>query len=110
MNGENTSHVKNKGTWMRLVHMVVLAIAFNVAELVIAVTVLYQFLTALFTGAPNDNARRLGGEFGSYLRAIVRYMTFDTEERPFPYAPWGSTDSGGALVTPPPPDSQAHSS
>lgn len=106
MDGENTSNVKNKGTWMRLVHMVVLAIAFNVSELVIAVTVVYQFLTVLFTGAPNDNARRLGSEFGSYMRAIARYMTYDTEERPFPYAPWGTTQNGSAIVTPPPGDSQ----
>lgn len=109
MEGENSSHVKNKGTWMRLVHMVVLAIAFNVSELVIAVTVLYQFLTTLFTGAPNDNARRLGSEFGAYVRAIVRYMTYDTEERPFPYAPWGSTQDSGAIVTPPPGDGQTSS-
>jgi len=92
---------------MRLVHMVVLGIAFNVSELVVAVTVVYQFLMLLFTGSTNENARRLGNDFGSYMRAIIRYMTFDTEERPFPYAPWGTTRNDGAIVTPPPGEGQA---
>ncbi len=104
MSGDNRSHLKNKSTWMRLVHMIVLAIAFSVAELVIGATVLFQFLSLLFTGKTNDNAKRLGAEFADYLRDIVRYMTFVSEERPFPYAAWGSTQDGNTIITPPPSD------
>ena len=91
--------------------MIILVIAFNVAEFVLGAVVIFQFLTKLFTGEPNQQLRNLGQNLGSYLRDIVAFLTFASEEKPFPFAAWpageapapavqGSGASGGAKRAP----------
>jgi hypothetical protein len=50
--------------------------------------VAFQFLSSLFTGQPNDLLTRFGGNLARYLQQIIVYMTFATEEKPFPFMPW----------------------
>jgi len=68
--------------------MIVLGIAFNVAEFITFVVVAFQFLASLFTGQPNDRLTRFGRNLARYLQQVTVYMTFATEEKPFPFTPW----------------------
>jgi hypothetical protein len=63
-------------------------VAFGVAEFVTFAVVAFQFLSSLFTGQPNDLLTRFGGNLARYLQQIIVYMTFATEEKPFPFMPW----------------------
>jgi hypothetical protein len=99
MTDDIKTNVKSRGTWKRAVHMIVLAIAFNVAELVIYAVTIFQFLSALITGEPNGNLRRFGTELGDYVSSIVRFLTFASEEKPFPFAPWPSSRTSGPVTT-----------
>ena len=47
---------------------------------------LYQF--KLFTGKPLDSLVELGQEIGTYLRSVVNFLTFASEEMPFPVSSW----------------------
>lgn len=82
---ENMGH---KDTWIRLVFMILFAVAFNVTEAVIVAVVIFQFLSKLVTGKANDRLREFGQNIGLYLRDIVAYLTYHTEEKPFPFAAW----------------------
>ena len=88
MSGDIKENVKRRSIWLRLVFMIVLSVAFNVAEIVIFAVVVFQFLASLFTGKPNDQLRRFGRNLACYLQQITIYLTFSTEEKPFPFAPW----------------------
>jgi hypothetical protein len=68
--------------------MIVLSVAFNVAEVIIFAVVAFQFLASLFTGQPNDRLARFGRNLARYLQQITVYLTFTTEEKPFPFTPW----------------------
>jgi hypothetical protein len=68
--------------------MIVLSVAFNVAEIITFAVVVFQFLASLFTGQPNDRLTRFGRNLARYLQQIAVYLTFGTEETPFPFAPW----------------------
>ncbi|HET7308005.1 MAG TPA: DUF4389 domain-containing protein [Gammaproteobacteria bacterium] len=81
-------HLQSKSTWLRLFNMVILAICFGIAETVAIAVVLFQFFTVLFTGQRNLNVVRLGSSLSQYLYQITRYMTYNTEERPFPFGRW----------------------
>ena len=48
----------------------------------------FQFLASLFTGQPNDQLTRFGRNLARYLQQITVFMTFATEEKPFPFTPW----------------------
>jgi hypothetical protein len=82
-------NVKARSTWLRLFFMLVVALLYGVSRFVVAVVVLLQFFWVLFTGASNENLQRLGQALATYTYQIVLFLTFTTEERPFPFdADW----------------------
>ncbi|MGI9401049.1 MAG: DUF4389 domain-containing protein [Rhizobiaceae bacterium] len=74
--------------WMRLRTMIVLAIAFYIAEFVIFAVVIFQFFVTLFTRKPNEHFTRFGRNMARYLQQVTAYLTFASEEKPFPFSPW----------------------
>lgn len=81
-------NVSRRSIWMRLVFMIVMAIAYGVAEAVAFAVVAFQFLSSLFTGQPNARLADFGRNLARYFQEITLFMTFATEEKPFPFGPW----------------------
>jgi len=88
MSGDIKENVTRRSIWLRLVFMIVMGVAYGVAEFVASVVIVFQFLTSLFTGKPNDRMNRFGRNLARYFQQITVYMTFATEEKPFPFASW----------------------
>jgi hypothetical protein len=84
-------NVTSPAIWLRAVYMVVMAIAWTLAELVLAAVVLLQFLLRLFTGGPNANLLAFGRQLAAYAYNIFLFLTFNTEERPFPFCDWDAS-------------------
>ncbi|MDX1516549.1 MAG: DUF4389 domain-containing protein [Woeseiaceae bacterium] len=87
-------HLKSRSTWLRLVFMLVFYVLGSVATLVASVVVVLGFLWVLFTGEPNPQLKNAGQSIATYLYQIVQYLTFNTDERPFPF------DSGWPTAPP----------
>ncbi len=86
-------NLKSKSTWLRLVFMIVFALLANVAMFVTSIVVVLGFLWVLFTGETNQHLRRAGRGLSSYLYQIVRYLTYNTDDKPFPFgAEWPSSN------------------
>jgi len=82
-------NLKERSTWLRLFFMLVMLILCGVASTVTGAVVLLQFFWKLFTGETNKQLEQLGQSLASYIYEIVRYLTFNTEQRPFPFdAEW----------------------
>ena len=94
MRDETKTNLTSGSTWIRLLHMIVLGIAFNIAELIVGAVMVFQFLSKLLTGKANEQLKTFGAEVGIYLSSIVRFLTFETEDKPFPYAPWAAMQTG----------------
>ncbi len=88
MSGDIKENVTRRSIWLRLVYMIVLSVAFNLAEFITFAVVAFQFLASLFTGQPNDRLTRFGRNLARYFQQITVYLTFTTEEKPFPFTPW----------------------
>ncbi len=88
MSGDIKKNLTRRSIWLRLVFMIVLSVAFNVAEIITFAVVAFQFLASLFTGQSNDRLARFGRNLAHYLQQITVYLTFTTEEKPFPFTPW----------------------
>ena len=78
-------HLFSKRTWLRLVFIVVFAVAWWITEFVLTAVIIIQFLWVLFTGQPNEKLRGFGQSLSRYAYQIFRYMTFNSDERPFPF-------------------------
>ncbi|MBT8084373.1 MAG: DUF4389 domain-containing protein [Woeseia sp.] len=85
-------HVKSRSTWMRLLFIIVCGMLYALSRVVVFVVVLLQFFWLLFTGEPNSRLTATGQSFATYTYQLVRYLTFNTETRPFPFDDdWPST-------------------
>ena len=100
MNEAFKANITKGETWMRLVYMVLFAIVVNLAELVVAVIAVVQFVSKLFSGQINQQLAEFGEGLSLYFREIIAFLTFQTEDKPFPFAPWPETSARAA--EPPP--------
>lgn len=71
--------------WLRLLFMVILVLLYGVSRVVVSAVVILQFFWVLFTESPNNRLCNLGQSLATYTYQIVRYLTFNTEDRPFPF-------------------------
>ena len=82
------AHLKERKTWLRGLYMLLFAIFYSVAEIVISVVVLFQFLLALFTGRTNERLLKLGQSLGTYVYQILQFLTFNSDYHPYPFGAW----------------------
>jgi len=88
---EFKEHVKNTSVWKRLLFMILFAILYSAAEVVLVVVVIYQFLSLLFTGKKNEKVLSFGAQLSAYIYQVFSFQTFNTEEKPFPMGDWPSS-------------------
>ena len=86
-------NLKSRATWTRLLFIALCFIQIWLASLVGTVVIVLGFLMVLFTGEVNRELRGIGHGIASYVYENVRYMTFNTDDKPFPFGnPWPSAD------------------
>ena len=94
------ANLTNAETWMRLVYMILFGVIFYVAELVLVVTSVVQFLFRLFTGAGNVQLGKFGAGLAAYFQSVAAFLTLNSEEKPFPFAPWPDPETDERPATP----------
>jgi hypothetical protein len=77
-----------RNIWLRGLFMLLMLLVLNVCGTVLFVVALIQFLIALTGGTPNERLVVFGRNLGSYFRQVVLFLTFATEEVPFPFSDW----------------------
>ncbi len=97
--GQNLkTNVTRGAIWLRGLFMLLFAVFFNIAEIILGATVVFQFLNVLVTAKPMPRLVDFGESLGRYIYQIVRYLTFDTDDRPYPFADWpGAAPAAAAL-------------
>ena len=78
-------NLKSKATWTRFLFMVICSVLVWLASIVGAVIVVLGFLMVLFTGEVNRELRGIGQSLATYIFENIRYLTFNTDDRPFPF-------------------------
>jgi hypothetical protein len=74
--------------WLRFVFMILFAIILSVAGYIMGALVLLQFFWALITGEANEKLKRFGSSLSQFIFQALRFLTYNTEEKPFPFADW----------------------
>ena len=78
-------NLKTRSTWLRLFFMFVVILLYSVSRVVVGVVILLQFFSVLFTAETNEPLVKFGQSLATYTYQIVRYLTFNSEQRPFPF-------------------------
>ena len=78
-------NLKSRATWTRFLFMFISYLLICLASNVGSFIVIFGFLWVLFTGAVNRELRGVGQSLAAYIYENVRYLTFNTDDRPFPF-------------------------
>jgi hypothetical protein len=69
--------------------MLVVVLFYSISRIVVIAVVVVQLFWVLLIGETNEKLKVFGQSLYTYTYQIVLYLTFNTEERPFPFdADW----------------------
>jgi hypothetical protein len=88
MSSDLKENVSNTNTWGRALFMILFGIIYSVAEVVLVAVIVIQFLFVLFSSDKNERLLHFGKELSTFIYQVFLYLTFNTEEKPFPFADW----------------------
>lgn len=77
-----------RSLWVRVLLMVLMALAFHLAVTVLGALCLVQLVLAIVAGGPNARLQRFGRSLGLYLRQMAEFASFAVEDTPFPFSDW----------------------
>jgi len=89
MNTESNNVMKQPSMiWQRGLYMLLFIFLIGVAKFVAFTVVVLQFLFVLFSGSPNAQLLLLGKGLSIYTYQIMLFLTFNSEEHPYPLSDW----------------------
>ena len=91
--GKIEENLKSRTTWLRLLFMFIYGLIISLTGMVGTVIVVLGFFWVLFTGEVNRELRQIGQAIATYIFEMIRYMTFNTDDKPFPFGgAWPSAE------------------
>jgi len=87
---ENTEPQEKRSVAKRLIPMIILIACFAVAETLLYLIALVQIIWTAVDGEPNSRISAFSASLAEWLRRNARYLSFVTEDKPFPWDNWPS--------------------
>ncbi len=92
MSTETSIHGEKRSLWVRVLLMLLMGLAFHIAVTILGAVALVQLLFAAISDGPNERLQHFGRSLGHYLRQITDFLSFASEDVPFPFSDWPSDD------------------
>jgi hypothetical protein len=77
-------NLKSRATWTRFLFMLISGMLVSIAGFVGTFVVVLGFFWVLFTGEVNRQVQQAGQSIAAYIYQSIRYLTFNTDQKPFP--------------------------
>ena len=93
----------NSVIWTRIFFVVVFLFIVCTAEIVMGAVILAQVLFNAITKESNQRLLDFGQELSVFIKQILLFLTYNTEEKPFPFNSWPhqkSTTGGNNGIAP----------
>lgn len=91
-------NAKNIDVWTRGLFILVYGVIFYFLFGLIWLVVIFQFFMKLITTELNTQLLDFSDSLSRYVTQILLYITFKSEERPFPFSPWPGTDNSTSPI------------
>ena len=99
MSNDVKENLKSQSTWMRVLYVLIFAIFYTIAEVVLFAVIVFQFLLKLFTAETNERLCKLGQSLSTYIYQILQYMTFNSDYQPYPFGAWPKGEPKAAKLS-----------
>ena len=81
-------NVKNPDVWLRGLFILIFGVILYFAVILVWLVVVFQFVTKLLTGEVNRQVADFNDGLLRYISLILGYITFQSDDKPFPFSPW----------------------
>jgi hypothetical protein len=88
MESEKQQDADKRGVWKRGLFMLLFAVAFGIAQALLNLLAIVQFLWLLSTNGPNQFLLRFGRSLSVWFADAARFLSCATDEMPFPWKSW----------------------
>jgi hypothetical protein len=78
--------------WKRGLFMLFFAVAFSLAQVLLNLLALVQFIWLLFAGEPNQFLLRFGRSLSVWLADTAQFLSCASDDKPFPWRRWPDSD------------------
>ena len=85
-------NVKDKDTWLRFAYLVLFGCLFYGSVLATFLFSILQFLSKLFSGSVFAGLTEFCDNLAAYQAQVTRFLTFASDDKPFPFAPFPGKD------------------
>ena len=86
-----TERRDRRPVWIRGAFMVFFLVAFGIAQGLLTLMAVIQFLSLLIGGKPNAFIADFGRSLGLWLDQTAQFQSGASDERPFPWTSWPAT-------------------
>ena len=73
---------------VRGLFMLFFIVIYSVSKFLIIGIMLFQFVTIMLIEKPNEQILKFSRSLGVYIYQIVQFLSFNNEQRPFPFSKW----------------------
>lgn len=87
-----TESYQGQTGWQRVLFVLLFWIVFYVAQMVVGAVAIAQCIFVLVSNNPNQQLLKFGDSLGKYIHDILRYVTFNSDQRPFPFSDFPKPD------------------
>ncbi|MHB8947959.1 MAG: DUF4389 domain-containing protein [Rhodoferax sp.] len=92
MNDDSTQTKAPRSIWMRGLLMILMALAYQLASTLLFFVAIIQFILVLVSESPNPRLAAFGLSLGRYQAQNANFVSFASEELPFPFTDWPASD------------------
>ena len=86
MHGPQFDPKEKDSLWLRLVFMILIAFMISIAQTVLGVMTVIQFIVMVLSkGEPNERLADFGTSLGIWVAKAARYQTAASEVKPWPW-------------------------
>lgn len=94
LEAEKEDGVAAESIWMRGLYMLLFVLIYGVAEAVVFAVALLQFGWKVLREETNDRLTDFADGLARFVYQIVRYWTFLSDEKPYPFSDWPRSQPG----------------
>ncbi|EAT11801.1 DUF4389 domain-containing protein [Bermanella marisrubri] len=86
-------NIKSESFWLRSLFMVLFFVVYRIVDILVLLVAICQWLYVLLTGDNNASLSRFAGGLAAYVAQIVNYLSYNSEQKPFPFSDWPEPES-----------------
>ena len=85
-----------EGKLIRLVYVTFFYLLYSMTDIVLLLLTLVQSVLNIFASQPSQTLRVFGASLGLYVNQIANYLSYQSNEKPFPFSEWPNIEDSSS--------------